>query len=202
MEGLTTNVGEVLAILASLVILPEAQLIVTPLQVLFINLITDGLVVIPISLEPKEEDVMEEPPRSPDARIIDRDIALNIVYVAIFMAAGSLWTFIRREQGGDVVAARTMTFTTLAMFQIFNSLNVRSRTKSLFQLGVFTNPYLVGAIGLSVALQVTVTTVPFLQVALDTVPLALEDWGLVILISSSVFVADEIRKAVQRARSQ
>ncbi len=199
---LTTNVGEVLAILASLVILPEAQLIVTPLQVLFINLVTDGLVVVPISLEPKEQDVMDEPPRSPDAGIIDRDIAVNIVYVALFMAVGSLWTFVRRTNGGNVAEAQTMTFTTLAMFQIFNSLNVRSRTKSLFQLGLFSNPYLLGAILLSVGLQVAVTTVPFLQVALDTVPLTLEDWGMVILTSSSVFVADEIRKAVQRARSE
>lgn len=94
-----------------------------------------------------------------------------------------------------------MTFTTIAMFQVFNSLNVRSRTKSLFQLGLFTNPYLIGAIIVSVALQVAVTTVPFLQVALDTVPLALADWGMIVLVSSSVFVADEIRKAVQRALS-
>ncbi len=196
---LATNVGEVLAILASLIILPGAQLIITPLQVLFVNLVTDGILDVTIALEPKEEDVMDEPPRSPDARIINRDIAVNIVYVSIFMAVGALWTFMRRTAGGDVVEARTMTFTTIAMFQVFNSLNVRSRTKSLFQLGLFSNPYLIGAIFVSVVLQVAVTVVPFLQVALETVPLALEDWGMIVLVSSSVFVADEIRKAVQRA---
>jgi len=198
---LATNVGEVLAILASLIILPGAQLIITPLQVLFVNLVTDGVLDVTIALEPKEDDVMDQPPRSPDARIINRDIAVNIVYVSIFMAVGALWTFVRTTAGGSLVQARTMTFTTIAMFQVFNSLNVRSRTKSVFQLGLFTNPYLIGAIIVSVALQVAVTTVPFLQVALDTVPLALADWGMIVLVSSSVFVADEIRKAVQRALS-
>lgn len=91
-----------------------------------------------------------------------------------------------------------MTFTTIAMFQVFNSLNVRSRTKSLFQIGLFTNPYLIVAILTSVALQVAVTVVPFLQAALDTVPLALRDWGVIILVASSVFFADEVRKVVQR----
>ncbi len=196
---LATNVGEVLAILAALVLLPGAQLIITPLQVLFVNLVTDGILDVTIALEPKEEDVMDQPPRRRDARIVNRDIAVNIVYVAIFMAVGAIWTFLRSSAGGNVVEARTMTFTTIAMFQVFNSLNVRSRTKSVFGLGFFSNPYLIGAICVSLALQVAVTLVPFLQVALETVPLALADWGTIILVSSSVFVADEIRKAVQRA---
>lgn len=158
---LATNVGEVLSILASLLVLPGAQLIITPLQVLFVNLVTDGLLDVTITLEPKEEDVMEQPPRRPDAAIINREIAVNIVYVSIFIAVNALWIFSRARGDGTLQEARTMTFTTIAMFQVFNSLNVRSRTKSLFQIGLFTNPYLIGAILTSVALQVAVTIVPF-----------------------------------------
>ncbi len=195
---LATNIGEDITLLGALLFLPIKGLIITPVQILWVNLVTDGLLDITLALEPKEGDVMSEPPRKPNARIINRDILQNILYVALFMAAGTLWMFGQGFRGDDLVRARTLTFTTLAMFQVFNALNCRSRDKSVFQLGLFKNPYLIGAIVASILLQLAAEHVPFLQAALGTVPLSLADWGWIVLVSSSVFVADELRKLVQR----
>ena len=145
---------------------------------------------------------MDEPPRRRDAGIINREILQNIVYVALFMAAGTLWTFTRAGGNGGLLHAQTMAFTTMAMFQVFNSLNCRSRSKSVFQLGLFTNRYLLGAIALSVILQVAASLLPFMQTALGTVPLSLREWGQITLVASSVFIADEVRKTFQRLRRQ
>ena len=195
---LATNFGEILAILTSLVILPVGETIITPVQILWVNLVTDGLLDITIAMEPKEGDVMREPPRRREEPVINREILVNTVFVAIFMAAGTLWMYLRLNSGAGAVHARTVAFTTLAMFQVFNALNVRSRTKSLLQIGPFTNRYLLGAIALSVALQVVATRAGFLQNVLGTTSLAVNDWLWIVAVSSSVFVADELRKLAQR----
>lgn len=193
---IATNVGEVLTLLGAIWLLPIGQLIFTPVQILWVNLVTDGILDITIALEPKEGDVMDEKPRKPETRIIDRGMFFQVIYVAIFMAVGTLWIYLSEFNAGEAQRAQTMAFITIAMFQVFNSFNVRSRTRSLFQLGVFSNKYLIGAIIVSVSLLVLVTLVPFLQVALDTVPLALRDWGLIALVASSVFIAGELMKLV------
>lgn len=122
---------------------------------------------------------------------------MNIIYVGIFMAIGTLWIFTKEWNGGDIVRAQTLGFTTMALFQVFNSLNCRSRTKSVFKLGFFTNKYLFAAIVASVSLQVLATILPFFQVALRTVPLSILGWLTIVLVSSSVFIADEVRKLVR-----
>jgi len=85
----------------------------------------------------------------------------------------------------------------MAMFQVFSSLNCRSRNKSVFRLGFFANKYLFGAIVASVSLQVLVTILPFFEVALGTTVLSIWDWLTIVLVSSSVFFADEVRKLVR-----
>jgi Ca2+-transporting ATPase len=198
---LTTNIGEDITLLTALAFLPGAGLIITPVQILWVNLVTDGILDITLALEPQESDVMEELPRSRGAGIINREILQNIVYVALFMAAGTLWNYLRASRGGSgILHAQTVAFTTMAMFQVFNALNCRSRTKSVFELGFFTNRYLMGAVALSIILQVVANRIPFMQAALGTMPLSLREWGQIVLISSSVFVADELRKAFQRSR--
>jgi len=193
---LATNIGEDLTLMTTLALLPVPGLPITPVQILWVNLVTDGILDVTIALEPKEGDVMEEPPRRPDTRIINREILINVAYVAVFMAAGTLWAFTRAQRSGSVPYAQTVAFTTLAMFQVFNSLNCRSRDKSVFRLGLFSNRYLIGAIALSVVLQLAAQTVPFMQAALGTVRLSWVDWRFIVLISGSIFAADEMRKLV------
>ena len=195
---IATNFGEIVTILTSLLLFTGGKLIFNPVQILWVNLVTDGLLDITIAMEPKEGDVMHEPPRRPDARIINREMLRNTVFVALFMAVGTLWMFARSNYTVNLVRAQTIAFTTLAMFQVFNALNVRSRDKSLFEIGPFSNRYLLGAIVVSLILQVLATTVPFMQTALGTEALKVNDWLLITAVAGSVFVADEARKFLRR----
>jgi Ca2+-transporting ATPase len=167
-------------------------------QILWVNLVTDGLLDVTIALEPKEGDLMDQPPRRPGTRIVDREMLQNTLYVALFMAAGTLGLCCYVRAYGDSGRAQTVAFTTLAMFQVFNALNCRSRDKSVFQLGLLANRYLIGALCASVLLQIAANRLPFMEAALGTVPLSPRDWLLIVLVSSSIFVGDEIRKLVAR----
>ena len=193
---IATNIGEVITLLGAMAFIPEMGLIITPVQILWVNLVTDGILDISLAMEPKERDVMEEPPRQASTRIINNEILLNTVWVALFMAVGTLGLYMHTMNSARAATAQTVAFTTLAMFQVFNALNCRSRTKSFFSLGLLTNKFLAGAIAISLTLQVLVTRLPFMQVGLETQSLALGQWGLIALVASSVFFADELRKLV------
>ncbi|MFU8827248.1 MAG: cation transporting ATPase C-terminal domain-containing protein, partial [Brevefilum sp.] len=172
---------------------------ITPVMILWVNLVTDGILDITLAMEPKEGDVMDEKPRKASAGIINKEILINILYVAVFMAVGTLFVFnTGNNSSGNLAYAQTLVFTTLAFFQVFNSFNCRSRDKSVFQIGFFSNPYLFAAIVTSVLLQISAVYVPFMQRMLGTVALKPQDWGLIILVSSTIFIADELRKLVQR----
>jgi len=197
----STNTGEIITIIAALILLPSAPLIFTAVQILWINLVTDGLLVIPLAMEPKEVNVMETPPRKPSARIINRDVLFSVVFVGTFMAIGTLWFFTQGIDNGDIIRAQTLAFATIAIFQVFNALNCRSQRLSFFKLGVFRNKYLLLAIAVAFILQILATELPLFQVALGTTSLSLIDWLLVILVASSVFIGDEIRKLIVYRRS-
>ncbi|MCX8182060.1 MAG: HAD-IC family P-type ATPase [Candidatus Methanomethyliaceae archaeon] len=192
----STNLGEIITIIGALLFLPGFPLIFTPVQILWVNLVTDGLLDKFLAMEPKEKDVMEQPPRKPDEKIINRDIAVNIAYVSLFMAVGTLWIFNSAWIDGDLQKAQTLGFTTIAMFQVFNAINCRSRTTSIFKLGFITNKYLLIGIITSVSLQILATFLHPLQIALGTIALSFWDWAKVFLVSSSVFFADELRKFI------
>ncbi len=195
---ISTNAGEILTILVALIFLALNVLIFTPVQILWVNLVTDGLLVINLAMEPKEEDVMDQPPRDPRANIINMDIIKNVLFVAAFMAAGTLWVFTSELGTEGIQKAQTLGFTTMAMFQIFNALNCRSRDKSVFKIGLFSNKYLIAAIVVSIALQLMATELSFFQTALGTVSLSLHEWATIFAVSSTVFLADELRKLVTR----
>lgn len=197
---ISTNTGEIITILAALILLPNAPLIFTAVQILWINLVTDGLLVIPLAMEPKEANVMAMPPKKPNAPIINRDVLFSIVFVGVFMAVGSLWFFTQELDQGNVVKAQTFAFVTIALFQVFNSLNCRSQRLSVFKLGVFKNKYLLLAIAAAFILQVMATELPPLQVALGTASLSLLDWTLVIIATATIFIGDEIRKLLMYRR--
>ncbi|MFO8018183.1 MAG: HAD-IC family P-type ATPase [Promethearchaeia archaeon] len=198
-----TNVGEDLLILTTLFLFPflfgDLFLIFTPVQILWVNLVTDGVLDITLAMEGKESDVMSQPPRPPDEPIFNREIFLNIFFVGIVMMVGTLITFIYGFNKYDsIIKARTIAFITIALFQVFNSLNCRSRSKSIFELGVFSNKYLIGAIVVSVVFLIFAINLPILNFLLGTVPLSIEDWLFIALISSTVFIGDELRKFIRK----
>ncbi|MFW5713875.1 MAG: cation-translocating P-type ATPase, partial [Brevefilum sp.] len=194
---LATNIGEDLTLLASLILFSAEGLIISPVQILWVNLVTDGILDITLAMEPKEEEVMEEDPRQHGSKIVNKEILINILIVALVMAAGTLFMY-NDASINNPMAAQTIVFTTLAMFQVFNAFNCRSRTRSIFTMGFFKNPYLLLAVTASILLQIGAIYLPFMQNALGTTPLAIQDWGGIFLISSSILIVDEIRKLIQR----
>lgn len=82
-------------------------LIFTPVQILWVNLVTDGLLDVTLAMEPKEEDVMDKLPRKPAEKIINREIMLSVIYVGIFMAIGTLWAFTKEWNSGNIIRAQT-----------------------------------------------------------------------------------------------
>jgi Ca2+-transporting ATPase len=149
---------------------------------------------------------MFHPPRDPKSRVITRTIWFDIFFVGVIMMVGTLGVMDVSLPGGFLPAAggtmhyaRTMAFTTLVFFQLFNALNSRSDELSAFT-GLFHNKWLWFALGISVVLQIIVVYLPVLQAAFGTVPLSPNDWLLCIAVGSSVLWLREIVKLFQRRR--
>ena len=193
---LSTNVGELLT--WTLAILAGIPLPIVAVQILWINLVTDSVCIIPLGLEPKHSNVLEEPPRRAKAGIVYRGMLARIAFVALFMAIGTFLVFRLRWElpvfGED--AARTMAFSVLVAFQWFNALNARSDQQSILKLGFFGNRLLLGGIGLAILLQVMVIYAPPFQRLFGTVPLNVNDWIVIVLVAGSVLVVEEVRKLV------
>ncbi len=212
---LSSNVGEVLTmffgvVLAGVIglVASEEEAVVLPLlatQILWINLVTDGPPALALGLDPADPDVMERQPRSQESGVITRQMWTGIVFVGLIMAAGTLLVLDSALPGGliagnrDLTHARTMAFTTLIFFQLFNVLNARSDEQSAFHK-LFDNHWLWGALALSLALHVVVIYTPGLQAAFDTTPLALTDWLLCAAVGSTVLWLRELNKLVLRMR--
>jgi len=173
-------------------ILAGIPLPVVAVQILWINLVTDGVCTIPLSLEPKHQD----PPRRAGAGIVYGGMMMRIAFVALFMAAGTFLLFKWELPRVGLDEARTIAFCALVAFQWFNALNARSDYQSLFSLGFFSNRWLLGGIALAVVLQLMIVDVPLFQKLFYTVPLGPDDWGVILLAAGSIFIAEEIRKAL------
>jgi len=199
---LSTNSGEVLAIfIASVLALPLPLL---PLQILWINLITDGFPALALTVEPKEQGLMERRPRDPKAGILSGGIGFHIVWVGLLMMVGTLavflWALQNRPGDPDHTEARTLAFLVLTMFQVFHVLAIRVERKSVFTEGFFRNRHLIGAVLLTVALQLLVIYVEPFRGAFRTFPLPAEELLMATLIGSSVFFAVEFEKWIRRRR--
>ncbi|HLC22837.1 MAG TPA: HAD-IC family P-type ATPase, partial [Dehalococcoidia bacterium] len=191
---LSTNIGELF--IWALAILAGLPLPVVAVQVLWINLVTDGVATIPLGIEPKHGDALNDPPRRPKAGIVYGGMLWRIMFLALFMAVGSFLLFQWELPRGGLDKARTIAFTVIAAFQWFNALNARSEEKSIFRLGFWSNRWLIGGVGLAVLLQLAVIYIPVLQVWFHTVSLDIADWTVIVATSGSILVAEEVRKAI------
>jgi Ca2+-transporting ATPase len=202
---LSSNLGEILTIFIAMMIGyhdPTTFAVILPLvpiQLLWINLLTDGLPALALGIEPTDPAVMQQPPRKKDERILSWRSALDMSLLGIVMAAGTLYVFHQSLPKGALYA-QTMAFTTIVMFQLFNVLNCKSETRSLFGSGFFKNKWLIYAILSSLALQMIVIYTPLSQF-MNTVAISFFDWVLVCFIGISIIVFEEIRKMVVHGRA-
>jgi Ca2+-transporting ATPase len=210
---LSCNIGEVVTMFLGVVLARTIGLasqddsgVVLPLlatQLLWINLVTDGAPALALGLDPAEPDVMRIPPRAPSTGVITPRMWAGILFVGLIVAVGTLGMLDSGLPGGliagsgDLTYARTLAFTTLVLFQLFSVFNARSDERSALH-GLFHNPWLWGAIGLSLVLQLCVVYMPFLQRAFATVGLSAGDWLRCTLVASSVVWLREISKLMTR----
>jgi Ca2+-transporting ATPase len=170
-----------------------------PIHILWINLVTDGLPGLAFSAEPAEPGVMQRPPRLPQESIFAHGMWQHILWVGLFVGALSIgtqaWAY-----GRGIEHWQTMVFTVLTVSQLFHSLAVRSERESLFAIGVTSNPAMLGAVLLTLGLQLAVIYVPALNPVFHTVALPLPDLLICLGLSSLVLVAVEIEKFLVRQR--
>ena len=217
---LSSNVGEVFTVFGGVMLAgvlgitqPGTTGVAVPLlatQLLWINLLTDAAPALAMGVDPQTDDVMARSPRKLTDRVIDRDMWIDIAFIGIIMAAVTLigmdmhlegGLFTDRSIGGthefQMIEAHTMGFTILVFAQLFNAIASRSARQSAF-VGLFSNKWLWGAIGLSVVLQLVVIYVPFLNSAFGTTPLGPWAWVECICLAAVVLIASEIYKAIMR----
>ena len=194
---LSTNAGEVLTVLVAL--LAGLPLPLIPVQILWMNLVTDSAPVIALGFEPGEREFLLRPPRHPKSEILSRILQLRILLVSVLMAAGTLLLFVAELNSGiPTQEARTIAFTTLVFFQFFNAFNSRSENQSRLSIGLFSNPHMVGGILLVILLQLAIIYIPAVQPWLQTTPLTAGEWGVVIGVSASVLLMVELEKLIRR----
>jgi Ca2+-transporting ATPase len=209
---LSSNVGEVLTMFLGVVfartigLQDPAAVVVVPLlatQILWVNLVTDGAPALALGLEAPDEGNMSRPPRPSTERIVPPAMAWGIGSVGLVIALGTLGVLDASlpggliEGAGDLRHAQTMAFTTLVLFQLFNAFNARSDERSAFH-GLFRNRWLWGAVGVSLAAQLAVVHLPFLQAAFSTTDLNAMDWALCLATASSVLWIRELTKFVRK----
>jgi Ca2+-transporting ATPase len=211
---LSSNIGEVMTMFFGVLLADVIGLravdgsgVVLPLlatHILWINLVTDGAPALALGLDPADAGVMHAPPRPRREGVITRSMWAGIVFVGVIMAAGTLLVLDASLPGGLLEGtgtmryAQTMAFTTLVFFSLFTVFNARSDARSAF-VGLFSNPWLWGAVLLALVLQVAVVYVPFLQHAFSTVSLSFGDWLRCAAVASSVLWLRELSKIVTRA---
>ena len=220
---LSSNVAEIMIIfLSTLAGLPTP---LTAIQLLWLNLLTDGAPALALAMEKGDPDVMLRQPRPKREPIINSSMRLGIVVQTVAQTGAVLGAFLlglywhlgeqipagvnaflyllqHDWRGIDVQTAETMAFVTLSLCELFRAYTVRSERASVFQLGIFSNKYMQYAVGLSIVLMLLVVNVPFLQPIFNTHFLSLNEWLFVLGLSIIPAVAEEITKAYLRVKER
>ena len=193
---LSCNIGEILTIFAATA-LDFARMPLAPVQLLWLNLVTDSLPALALGVEKVEEGVMEQPPRRGDAPLFDRQFTLRLAWQGIMVGGLTLAAyFLGLQAGADT--ANTMAFATLTLSQLFHAFNVRSEERSLFEMGVLSNPAMNRAFLIGLALQLGVLLLPPLQGVFCVTTLTVRQWLGVIGLAVAPVPICEMVKGMKR----
>jgi Ca2+-transporting ATPase len=197
---MTSNAGEIWVMLAAPFI--GMPLPLTSLQILWVNLVTDGLPGLALAIEPAERRVMQRPPYPPKENIFGRGMARDILWIGLLMGLVSLGVgyIYYRIDPAETAVWRTMIFTTLTLAQMGNALATRSERDTLWQIGLLSNRAMLGSVLLTLALQMAVIYMPFLNRAFSTTPLSLQELLVSLAFGSVVFIAVEFFKWLRQKR--
>ena len=198
---LACNVGEILIIFGAMLFGMPIPL--RPVHLLWLNLVSDGAPALALGMEKGDQDIMKHPPRPPKEPVINRDMAIGIGVIALVDALAILFVFYLGLQRypGHLEAAQTIAFVTLCVSELVRAFTARSEYHSIFAIGVFSNRWMVWAVGASLVLVLLVVYVPFMQPFFDTVPLTLDDWLMMLPFFFASAIAMELLKVYFRYRS-
>ena len=198
---LGSNVGEVIVIATAPIIgLQDVPLI--PLQILWMNLVTDGLPALALAVEPAEPDIMRRPPVDPQESIFARGLGTYIIRIGIIFALITItlmvWAYHAAQASGNPESWKTMVFTTLCIAQMGHAIAVRSSHRLTIELNPLSNPYLLVAVLVTTTLQLMLVTIEPLRNFFDTQPLTLSQILICLGFSSLIFVWVELEKLFMR----
>jgi Ca2+-transporting ATPase len=175
----------------------------TPLQILWINLVTNGLPALALGVDPPDASQMREPPRGSGEGLLGKREYVGITYVGIWMgivSIGVLWLGTGSAADPEGLHARAMAFSILALSPLFHAFNCRSTTASIARTGFFGSRPLVAAVAISLAIHLVAVLVPVLQPVFKTYPMSLREWLVMLGCAASIIPIVEIVKAYERAR--
>jgi len=199
---LSCNIGEILTIFIATV-LNFHQMPLLPVQLLWLNLVTDALPALALGVEPVEEGVMEQRPRDAEENLFTRRFSLRLVWQGtmvgiLTLIAYVLGEYVLSDPGEAYQAANTMAFATLTLCQLFHAFDVRSEDRSLLHIGVLSNPAMNKAFLVGLVMQLAVLCFPPLQLIFQTVPLNAAEWAVVLLLAITPVIICEVGKALRR----
>ena len=197
---LACNAGEILIIFGSMLL--GLPIPLRPVQLLWLNLVSDGAPALALGMEKGDPDIMKHPPRPPKEPVINRDMAIGIGVIAVVDAIAILLAFYfgLQRYPGHLEAAQTIAFVTLCTSELLRAYTARSEYHSVFSIGVFSNKWMNWAVLASFLLVLAVVYVPFLRPFFDTVPLTLDDWLFMFPFFFASPIAMELVKVYFRRR--
>ena len=202
---LSCNIGEILLMLVAFIIATVTGQHVLPLvalQILVVNLVTDGFPALALAVDPGDPDVMQRPPRKPNQSIFDS-------YMIGYLSGAGFWTMFATLgvflwaifSGKSDIEAQCLTFATLCVVELVNCFNCRSERYSIFRIGFFSNLWLILAVVVSLLITLAIIYLPFLQEPFHTYPMTLSDWAMPIIAGISILVVVEIAKLIMSNRT-
>lgn len=194
---LSCNIAEILIILVAMLVGLPVPL--KPIQLLWLNLLTDAFPALALGMEQREPGIMNRPPRNPDEPIMDRRMKWQIGIQSSFMTLAVLGAFVYALTFlGDIPTARTYAFAALIFSELLRAYTSRSEVHSVFRIGIFSNKYMIGGTLLSFLLLLAVIYVPYLRTVFDTVLLTTGDWAVITAFGLIPFIAAETSKVFLR----
>ena len=198
---LSCNIGEILIVFTSILLNLPVPLL--PIQLLWLNLVTDSFPALALGVEKGDPDIMERPPRNPNTPLLSKDLMFGVIVQSIAIAASSIAAYILalKAHPNDIVTARAITFATLITAELLRAYSSRSQKYTLFKIGVFSNKTLVYGTTFSFLLLLVVLYVPFLQPIFDTVPLGFAQWEIVLIFAFIPLVIGELYKVIKSKKA-
>lgn len=192
---LPTNFGEGLVVVTAIfggLVLP-----ILPVQILWINLTTALALGLMLIFEPKEKDSMERPPRAPHTPILTGELVIRIIIVSMIILGGVYGLFFYEQiSGASLPEARTIAVNTIVMIELFYLFNCRSLTKSMFQIGMFSNKFIWMGVAVMIGIQILFTYLPIMNDVFDSHPISIMSWLKIIGVATVTYAVIEMVKLV------